>query len=78
MKLIDDAKHVWHRLWSVRLALLAALLSAVEFALPFVPDAFAEMVGRGRFAAAALVISLGSGLARVVSQPKLHKEDDDA
>jgi hypothetical protein len=77
MKLIDDARRTWHKLWSVRLALLSAALSAIEFALPLVPDSVAELIGRGRFAAAALVISLGSGLARVVSQPKLHGGEDD-
>lgn len=74
MNLIDDARHVWHRLWSVRLALLSALLSAAEFALPLIPDAVADMVGRGKFAAAAMIVSLAAGVARVVSQPKLHDE----
>lgn len=77
MTLIEGARQTWHRLWSVRLALLSAALSAIEFALPLIPDSFAEMIGRGRFAAAALVVSLGAGLARVVAQPKLHKDDDE-
>lgn len=78
MTLIDDAGRVWHKLWSVRLALLSALLSAVEFALPLVPDSWADSVGRGKFAAAALVVSIAAGVARIVSQPKLRKEGDDA
>lgn len=73
MQLIDDARKTWHRLWSVRLALLSALLSAAEFALPLVPDSVADVIGRGRFAAAAFAISVGAAVARVVSQPRLRK-----
>ena len=78
LNMIEDASHVWHRLWSLRLTALSAALSAAEFALPMVPDGVAEFVGRGKFAAAAFVLSMAAAGARLVSQPKLRKEQDDA
>ncbi|HEY0955830.1 MAG TPA: hypothetical protein VGE36_13780 [Roseateles sp.] len=74
MKLIDDARHVWHRLWSVRLALLGALFSAAEFAVSLAPESVAEIVGRGRFAAVAFVVGIGAAIARVVQQLRLTDE----
>ena len=66
MTLIDDARRLWLRFWSVRLSLLSALLSAAEFALPLIPDGVAEFIGRGKFAAAAFAISMGAAVARIV------------
>lgn len=73
MQLIDDARRLWLRFWSVRLSLLSALLSAAEFALPMIPDGVAEFIGRGRFAAAAFAISMGAAMARIVAQPKARR-----
>jgi len=53
------------------MALLSALLSGAEFALPMLPDGLVEAIGRGRFAAAAFVLSLAAGVARVVAQPRM-------
>lgn len=73
-RLIDDARHVWHRFWSVRLSLIAAALGAVDAALPLIAPE-----GRGlRFALVTAGVSLAAAVARLVSQPKLHKEQDDA
>ena len=52
--------------------LLSALLSAGEFALPMLPDAIVDLVGRGRFAAAAFALSIAAGIARVVAQPRMR------
>ncbi|RTL37175.1 MAG: hypothetical protein EKK53_21635 [Burkholderiales bacterium] len=68
-KLIDDARSIWHRLWSVRLALISAALSAVEFALPH----FAPSERSGAFAATAGVVSLAAAVARLVAQPKVWR-----
>lgn len=73
MIFIADARRIWHRLWSVRLMLLAAVLSAAEFALQLAPDVIAAAIGRGRFAAVAFVISVGAAVARIVAQPRLKK-----
>jgi len=68
VKLIPGAGALWRKLWSVRLALLSALLSAVELALPYV----APSVPSRMFAAAALLVALAAGVARLVSQPALN------
>lgn len=68
MELIEDAKNVLLKAWSVRLALLAALFSAMEVALPF----FAPFVPQHTMAVLAVVASAGAAIARVVAQPKMH------
>lgn len=66
MTLLADWRRLVRRAWSVRLAVLAALLSAAEFALPFiVPDR-----PSGWFAGAAVLVSLAAAYARIVAQPK--------
>lgn len=70
MKLIDDWKRTAHRLWSVRLALLSAALSAAEFAIPYIaPD-----IRSGRFAVLAFAVSIAAAVARIVAQPGLRDE----
>ena len=65
MTLIDDAKTVLLKAWSVRLALLGAVFSAAEVALPF----FTPFVPPRTMAVLALLSSAGAALARVVAQP---------
>lgn len=64
--LVKDAKRVMRRAWSIRLAVLSALLSAADVALPYMAP---EHPSRG-FAAAAGVVALAAALSRVVAQPK--------
>lgn len=64
-ELIDDAGKVWHRFWSVRLSLLAAIASAL--------DAGWEAYVTGEpplIALLTLGISLGAAIARIVAQPR--------
>jgi len=68
MELIDDAKEVMMKAWSVRLALLGALFSALEVALPFFQPL--EIIPPASMAALALFASAGAALARVIAQPK--------
>jgi len=72
MKLINDAKTVLLKAWSIRLALLAAVFSAAEVALPF----FAPFVPPKTMAVLALLASTGAAIARLVAQPALHGGDD--
>ena len=67
MQLIDDAKTVLLKAWSVRLALLGAVFSAAEVALPF----FAPFVPAHTMAVLAVVASAGAAIARVVAQPNM-------
>lgn len=66
MTLIDDAKNVLLKAWSVRLALLGAAFSAAEVALPFFDPFFPPRT----MAVLALIASAGAAIARVVAQPK--------
>ena len=67
MTLIDDAKTVLLKAWSIRLALLGALFSAAEVALPF----FAPLglIPPTTMAVLALICSSGAAVARLVAQP---------
>lgn len=66
VKLIDDWKQKFPKLWSVRLSLLAALASAIEAGFTYYAH------GKpGTFAIIAGLISLGAAVARIVAQPKL-------
>jgi hypothetical protein len=66
VKRVSNWRAVLRRAWSVRLAVLAAVLSAVEFALPFV----APERPSGLFAGAAVLVSLAAAAARIVAQPR--------
>lgn len=70
MQLIDDCRDVWYKLWSVRLALGAALLSALEVAWNvYVTDKAPWL------ALLSFIISLSAAGARVIAQPKIHADD---
>lgn len=68
MELIDNAKEVLLKAWSVRLALLGAMFSALEVALPFfVP---LGILPPNTMAVLAVLTSAGAAIARLVAQPK--------
>lgn len=69
MELLPDWKKVVRRAWSFRLAIVAALLSGVEVVLPL----FSDALPRNMFASLSFVAVVGTALARVVSQPEMHK-----
>lgn len=66
MKLIDDWKRKWPRLWSVRLSLLAAAASVAEVAMNLWATGTAPIL-----VLAAAAISLGAAIARIVAQQSL-------
>lgn len=70
MKLIPDARN-WHRFWSVRLAILSAILGALELALPL----WQGLVPPKTFATLATLTAVGAAAARVIQQ---NLEDRDA
>lgn len=65
--LLPDWVTVMKSSWTVRLAFLSALLSALEFGLPYI----APTKNSGWFALLATVVSLLAAIARVVAQPKM-------
>lgn len=74
MKPIPDWREVLRKAWSLRLMLLAAVLSALEVALPF----FQPDLPRGWFALLSAVTVSGAFVARLVAQRNLRGEGDDA
>lgn len=70
MMLIQNWRRKFHRLWSVRLTLIAALLSAIEVAINWWLSGKPPLIviGAGLF-------SLCAAIARVISQPRLNDED---
>lgn len=69
MRLADDWKVILRRAWSVRLMLLAALLSGAEFALPY----FGDKVPSGVFAALGFVVTGAALVARLIAQKGLEE-----
>lgn len=72
MKLVNDWRRIARRAWSVRLAVLSAVLSAAEMAIQFVPNTLIES---GRFAAVAFAVSVAAAIARIVAQPSMRDGD---
>lgn len=66
MRLIDDWDKQFHKLWSVRLALLSALFSAAETAMNLYATGTAP-----KLVVLTMIVSLCSAVARLVAQPEL-------
>lgn len=73
-KLLPNWKCVARRSFSFWLSLLASVLGAIEFALPFM----APTVPSRGFAAAACMVALSAAVSRLFLQRKLHEDDDSA
>lgn len=69
MKLIDNWRDVIRKAWSMRLMILAALLSGVEIVLPL----FSEALPRGLFAGLSFLAVAGAFVARILAQRGLTK-----
>lgn len=69
MQFIDDWKRQFPKLWSVRLALLAALASAVETGMTLYATGTAPLL-----VVATCLTSIGAAIARIVAQPSLTNE----
>lgn len=67
-KLLTDWRLVARKTWSVRLAVLSALLGAAEVGVQL----FAAVRPTPYLAMAAALCSLAASIARVVAQPKMH------
>lgn len=69
MRLVDNWRRVLRHAWSLRLSLLAAVLSGIEVVLPF----FSDLFPRGIFAGLSFVVVSLASVARVVAQPRMHQ-----
>lgn len=67
MKLAADWKIILRKAWSIRLMLLAGLLSGAEVILPM----FGDGLPRGAFAALSFIIVGGAFVARLTAQKDL-------
>ena len=67
MRLIEDWKKVLRYGWSIRLIVLAGLLSGLEIVLPM----FGDVLPRKWFAALMFAITVAAFIARLTAQPKM-------
>lgn len=74
MDFIANWRDVLKRAWSVRLIILAALLSGAEVAVPMLGDVLP--VPSGTFAALSGFVAAAALLARVVAQSDLPEQAD--
>jgi hypothetical protein len=74
VKLIPNWRRVLFGSWSSRLAIASSLLGAIEFLLPL----FQDVIPRGWFAAASLVLALAVPMARITAQASLYVDGPDA
>lgn len=70
MKFVDNWQAVLKHAWSVRLILLAVLMSAIEAILPFIE----VPVSPGIFAMLSGIFGLLAGFSRLVAQQRLQKD----
>lgn len=70
MKLLTDWKRILKRAWSIRLLILAGVLSGIEVILPF----FSDAIPRGPFAVLSFLAVAGAFVARLVAQKELADE----
>ena len=67
LMLIDNFHGTFHRLWSVRLGIIATVCSGIEVALPMLES----VIPHGVFGVISFVFTVAALIARAVSQPKL-------
>ena len=71
-ELNKDWKKILKKAWSVRLIVLAGLLSALEVVLPLYVDYFSQ----GDFAKLSFIATAGALIARLIAQKEFKNEDD--
>ena len=67
--LLDDWRRVLRRAWSIRFSLLTAAFTAVEVVVPL----FGDVLPCGAFVLLAFAASIGATVARIVTQPEMHR-----
>jgi hypothetical protein len=69
---IENWKHLWHRLWSVRFSLLAALLSIADTSIQYYVTGQPSIVVAG-----AACFSIAAAVSRIIAQDKLIADSYD-
>jgi len=67
VKLIPEARRLWHKLWSVRLSLISAVLATSQTCIDYYTEGQPRLIIIGT-----ALISIGSALSRVIAQDELH------
>lgn len=67
MTFIKDAKKIWHRLWSVRLALFSALIAVAQTCFDLYTSGTPHMT-----VIIAGLLGIAGAVSRLVDQPSLH------
>jgi hypothetical protein len=75
MRLIDDWRRVLKRAWSIRLIILAGILSGLEVALPII-DGWVT-IPRGLFAGLSFVVVAAAFGARLIAQQSVSGAGDE-
>jgi hypothetical protein len=70
MKLASDYRDILRKAWSIRLMLLAGLLTGCEAILPL----YQESIPRGTFAVLSMLAITGGLIARIVAQRNMGDE----
>lgn len=71
VKLVPNWKAVLQKAWSIRLMLLAGLLSGIEVALPFFTDNFHKGIAAGL----SLAVTFAALVMRIVAQQDVTNAD---
>jgi hypothetical protein len=77
MKLVADWRRVLKRAWSIRLMILAGVLSGVEVILGLPDIALYLDWPQGMFAAASGLATMAAFVARLLAQGNTHEDDDE-
>lgn len=72
MRPVYEWKRILKRSWSIRLALLAGLLTGAEAIVPL----FFDSMPRNIFAALSFFVSAAAIVARIVAQPAMHNPNE--
>ena len=85
MNLVHDWKRIIKKAWSVRLLIVAGLLSGIEVALTFADTTSdpryvilpitGTVIAKGVFAFLSFVITAAALVSRIVAQPKMYEPD---
>lgn len=70
MKLLTNWKRILKKAWSIRLLILAGVLSGIEVVLPF----FSDAIPRGPFAVLSFLAVAAAFVARLVAQKDMDNE----
>ena len=70
MRLSADWQKIVRKAWSVRLMIIAGLLSAAEIILPL----YADEIPRGTFAALTMLAVTGAFVARLIAQQEFEHD----